>query len=101
MNKDLIVIKCPKCGREYLPTEIYLPEVFFGKPKSIVKNLDGKISLADDNMNLYEEYVCDECDTKFSIEASVSFKTNIIKDDFEDDYVSELYTNDRYELNED
>ena len=100
MSKDLIVVKCPKCGREYLPTEIYLPNVFFGQPKNIVRDLDNKIILVDDNMNLVEEYICDDCNTKFKVTANVSFKTDIVKDDFENEYVSELYQNERYSLEE-
>jgi uncharacterized OB-fold protein len=32
MNEKFEKIVCPKCGREYLPVEIYYPNSFFGKP---------------------------------------------------------------------
>lgn len=31
-DKKLELIICPKCGREYLPAEIYYPNEFLGKP---------------------------------------------------------------------
>lgn len=36
-------IICPKCGAEYLPSEIYFAEDLIGKQKNIVKNDEGKI----------------------------------------------------------
>ena len=32
INEKLEKIICPKCGREYLPAEIYYPNFFFGRP---------------------------------------------------------------------
>ena len=36
-NKSNIII-CPNCGAEYLPAEIFLPDSFLGKHKTINKN---------------------------------------------------------------
>lgn len=41
-NKDL-VIKCPSCGCEYLPGEIYLPNVLIGQPKDVERDCMGTI----------------------------------------------------------
>lgn len=79
MKKDkLITIKCPQCGCEYLPAEIYVPEALIGRPKYIERDIDGRIlncygKMFDPN----EEYICDKCNTKFKIKADVKFKTYI------------------------
>ena len=99
MKQNLITIKCPNCGREYLPVEIYLPNQFFGNPKSIVRD-DKNITFVDDLYNLDEEYMCDSCNTKFKVHAHLSFDTEVVYDIFDEDYTTELYS-DRCSLNED
>ena len=47
-NKVKHIIKCPYCGAEYLPEEIYYPDSFFGKPRDIVKNSKGEIEYVYD-----------------------------------------------------
>lgn len=80
------IIKCPKCGREYLPGEIYLPKDFLGCPSDVIKDEDGKILFqVNGEMNLTETYTCDNCNTPFLINASVSFKTETIDTIFNDD----------------
>ena len=55
-------IKCPDCGAEYLPAEIFYPDEFFGKPNSIEKDVYGKLLFFNGNdMNLTETYRCDYC----------------------------------------
>ena len=36
-------IRCPNCGCEYLPGEIYLPNYFVGQPTDIIKNNEGEV----------------------------------------------------------
>lgn len=71
------VIKCPNCGCEYLPAEIYYPNAFLGKPKNIDKeHMTGRIlDYMGNSMNLNETYICDKCDEKFKVSANVSFYT--------------------------
>jgi hypothetical protein len=38
IDSTKIVIECPKCGKEFLPGEIYLPKHFLGQPDSILRN---------------------------------------------------------------
>jgi len=88
---DKIVIKCPHCGREYLPCEIYYPDDLLGSAKNIIR--DGKTIIYFDgnNMNLKESYICDECGKSFDVEAKITFETT--KDekyDFDDDYSTSL-----------
>ena len=71
-------IICPKCGCQYLPGEIYLPNQFLGQPKIIERDIYGKIM--DDyggTMDLNETYTCDKCNAIFSIRAKVQFETKI------------------------
>lgn len=70
-------IKCPYCGWEYLPCELYLPNSFLGKTTNIVKDESGEILAWDEdgNMDLVDDYRCDNCNKKFGVEAEVSFKT--------------------------
>ena len=75
-NKKLNVIRCPSCGREYLPSEIYLPNSFLGKVNNVMRMNDGSIeAYFGSDMNLKEKYICDGCGTNFSVVAKVSFKT--------------------------
>lgn len=68
-------ITCPKCGREYLPSEIYIPDAFFGRPQDIDRTSKGKIeSFTGKAMDLEETYICDTCKCKFNVVAKLSFK---------------------------
>ena len=74
--KQQRIIRCPQCGCEYLPAEIYLPNEFLGKPKRIVKDYLGKILGFDgETMNDKETYKCDKCDTTFEVIATTNFIT--------------------------
>lgn len=84
-------IICPKCGCEYLPAEIYYPNYFLGKPKNIIKNNNKIIAYSNGSMGLEEEYICDNCMTKFVVTAEVKFSTHIVKEiDFTKDYISKI-----------
>lgn len=85
MKKVYTVIKCPNCGAEYLPAEIYSPNYFLGKPSNIAKHNGKIVSFYGETMDLKETYTCDDCDTKFTVRASVLFNTSI-EEDFEQDY---------------
>ena len=38
-----IIIKCPKCGYEYLASEIFYPEDLLGTCNNIIRDENGKI----------------------------------------------------------
>ena len=83
------IINCPHCGREYMVGEIFIPTEFVGQPTEIIKGLDGTVlSYSGSDMDLNEEYICDGCNKKFTIKASVNFKTEEAKDLFDDEFVS-------------
>lgn len=72
--KLLRVIKCPTCGYEYLPAEIYLPNEFLGKPKNIMRTTEGKIIGFDGiKMNDTETYKCDNCLSSFEVVSTTNF----------------------------
>lgn len=97
--KDLI-IKCPKCGCEYLPAEIYYPDKFLGSPYSITK-ISNEVVFGGDNMNLEEVYECDNCGTTFVVNASVSFNAKIKEEfNFDDEYTTITYSEPRITLEE-
>lgn len=91
MNKvdfrGLPVIKCPHCGQQYLPSEIFIPEYLFGKPEDIVKSPTGEIIYLDYQKGkapeLVERYTCDNCDKPFVVEASLSFKAKAEKEELD------------------
>ena len=37
------VIKCPHCGCEYLPAEVFYPKYLLGKPFNIIRDEEGTI----------------------------------------------------------
>lgn len=76
MKDKKIVIRCPQCGCEYLPVEIYIPNCFFGKPRFLEKDITGKvINNYGTDMDLNEKYTCDKCNAKFKIKADVKFNS--------------------------
>lgn len=87
--KELVVVKCPICGQEYLPSEIFMPESVFGKQYDITKDESGciKFYLGDDPD--YEEiYVCDSCGSKLKINMKMTFDVEQI--DNEEDYETKI-----------
>jgi len=83
------IIKCPSCGAEYIPAEIYYPDKFFGKLYNLIKDENGAILNSDIekvSLNPSETYICDKCGKEFSVEATVTFKTELVKDLFTDDF---------------
>ena len=79
-------IRCPHCGWEYLPAEIYYPEEFLGEPENIIKTEEGNVLGFDgEDMNTTETYCCDHCGKSFIVDASITFKTTPVHDVFDDD----------------
>lgn len=79
-------IRCPHCGCEYLPGEIYLPNEFLGQPKDICRDEKGNVLLFKGNdMNTAETFYCYECNKSFAVNATVTFKTTPLVDMFEED----------------
>lgn len=79
-------IRCPHCGCEYLPAEIYFPDQFLGRPSNIIKDEKGDVlGFSGNDMNTYETYYCDKCNQMFSVEASITFKTAPAVDLFAED----------------
>ena len=91
--KLLRVIKCPMCGYEYLPAEIYLPNEFLGKPKNIMKDVNGKIlGYEGTKMNDTETYKCDNCDSLFKVVSTTNFVSEPICQ-YSEEYVTKISTN--------
>lgn len=79
-------IRCPHCGYEYLPAEIYYPDSFIGDPSDIIRDEAGNIlGYQGNDVNTVETFICDKCEKSFSVDASITFKTAPIKDMFEVD----------------
>lgn len=91
-NKKLEVITCPYCGREYLPSEIYLPNSFLGKATNIMRMADGTIEVFfGKEMDLKESYICDKCNSEFNVQAKVTFKSFPSKDNkFKEEYITKI-----------
>ena len=90
------VIKCPHCGAQYLPGEIYMPGSLIGQPDDLVKDSLGKILYEDyregQEPEMLEHFICDYCDKPFVIEATVTYKSMVEEPekDFSTQYVSLL-----------
>ena len=88
MSDKINVIKCPHCGYEYLPAEIFYPNRFFGNPTNIIRDNDGKILNFDgDSLDIYETYTCDKCNEPFKVATRVMFlatpdKTNFFDEEY-------------------
>lgn len=96
MNK----IVCPKCGREYLIEEIFIPDYLLGHAKEIVRSEDGRIvTYIGTKQDLNEQYTCDKCKTTFNVTADITFNVSIDETQNVDDYAFTIYE-DRMELKE-
>lgn len=91
------VIRCPHCGAEYLPGEIYMPGSLIGQPDEIVKDSFGRILYEDYSTetrepDMIEHFTCEYCEKPFVIEASVAYKAKeeAPENDFTTKYVSLL-----------
>lgn len=79
-------IKCPYCGCEYLPCEIYYPNEFLGRSENVYKDENGEIlGFSGTDMNTVETFYCDKCKKEFTVDASITFKTSAKVDIFDDD----------------
>lgn len=92
LKKNWQVIKCPHCGYEYVPGEVFYPEDLLGKPESIIRDALGKILYVeyaelDDEPCFEEHFVCDHCEKQFIVSAIVSYKSK--EEDEELDFASE------------
>lgn len=83
-------IKCPYCGAEYLPGEIFLPKHFLGQPKDIEKDFRGIIlEYSGIEQDLTESYTCDYCKNIFSVKADIRYKVEE-KVDLSNSYIQKL-----------
>ena len=89
MDPLMKVIKCPYCGAEYLPSEIFMSEDLLDKTYTIHKSKEGIIEFAEgDDAELLESYICDYCDKQFKVYANIEYVS--MKDDIEEEYVTRL-----------
>ena len=85
------IIKCPHCGAEYLPSEIYIPNSLLGKQFDIYKDAEGHIeTFFGDDMDLVESYRCDFCNKKFIVNAIIKFNTSSAAKYSTDEYKTKL-----------
>ena len=94
-------IKCPKCGKEYLPCEIYLPDSFLGKARNIERENKNIVNFMGKSMDLKETYICDDCGANFDITAKVSFSTALSSVQISNRFVQKIKRPRLYELSED
>lgn len=102
LSSKINTIKCPCCGYEYLPAEIFLPDYILGKPTDISRTVDGKVQYINGkSSDLTERYICDKCNKPFKVTANLFFKTEYDSiNDFDSDFTSNIYS-DRITLKED
>ena len=88
-RNDPHVAKCPYCGAEYLPAELFEPRPFFGSPE-VEKDGEGRIEyVGGEPMDAATDYVCDYCGKRFR--AEMRFEVETAPDDFEVEHSSEVY----------
>lgn len=91
------VIRCPHCGSEYLPGEVYVPGSLIGQPDEVIRDSLGKIIYEDyytedTEPTMIEHFICEYCEKPFVVEATVTYKTReeAPENDFSTSYVSLL-----------
>lgn len=74
-NQNLY-IKCPNCGAEYLPEEIFVS--LLNNNYYIQKTEDThEIIESDYTGQIEDSYICNYCDTKFKVVVKLSFNSFI------------------------
>ena len=88
----LAYIKCPVCGYEYTPSQIFIPNALLGKTKEVLRDNQGNIEkVLGEEPDLSEYYYCDNCNTGFIVTANIKFNTKVeSKIDFEHLYETRL-----------
>ena len=78
IKKAWTVIKCPHCGAEYVPAEIFMPGDLVGRTDSVIKDALGKTIyvdyLEDEQPATSETYTCDICGHTFIVEPVIQYK---------------------------
>lgn len=98
MTKDFTVIKCPKCGYEYVAAEIFYPEDILGKPNNIIRDDDGHIILIEGGQPcLTETYECEKCGTIFKTTLSITSESKYNKEE-EESFTIDLIDKDKEQL---
>ena len=71
------LIKCPFCGAEYSPSEIFMPGELIGKADNVIKDPTGRILYVEraEEPETTERFVCEQCEKAFVVEATISYKT--------------------------
>ena len=91
MTKDFTIIKCPKCGYEYVAAEIFYPQDLLGKPNNIIRDDKGHIILIEGESPCFdEEFECENCGTIFKSHLDINSTTKYDKDLEEDEFVIDL-----------
>lgn len=93
MKKETQTIKCPVCGYEYLPSEIFLPDDFTGKQTGIIRDDNGEIICfsTKEKPCLEQEFVCDHCNSAFKVKAVISYEVKACPEhDFDEDYIVKI-----------
>lgn len=98
LNLKQHIIKCPCCGYEYLPAEIFFD--ILGKPKNIIRAVNGEIDYyAGDKACLEESFVCEKCDTQFVTKCELKFiTTKDLENDFDSDFETTISKNKKEEM---
>ncbi len=72
------MIKCPHCGMEYHPAEIFYSDDLFGNPETVLRDAANKVVYVeyktDGEPVTTTRFVCDNCEKAFKVTASVTFK---------------------------
>ena len=95
-QKKWPTIKCPHCGYEYIPAEIFMPGDLLGESDSLVRDALGKIIYLEYKESYEpaqpEKYFCDNCDKPFIVEPVLTFKVRKEAEelDFTETFVSLL-----------
>ena len=91
MTKDFKIIKCPKCGYEYVVAEIFFPQDFLGKPNNIIRDDKGHIILVEGESPCFEEeFECENCGAVFKTKLDMTFNSSYDKDLDEDEFIIDL-----------
>lgn len=87
-----LLIKCPHCGTEYTPSEIFYSDDLLGNQSNIVRDANGKIeSSSGEPPTLEQEFECYSCNHVFKVHVNMTFTTTTCEEhDFDSDYTVKI-----------
>lgn len=81
------IIRCPHCGYEYIPCEIFMPGDHIGNTSTVVRDALGKILYTEYDEgyepNQAATFCCEGCGHEFIVETTTTYKAKVQEEELD------------------